>query len=250
MGIMIIPFISSLSDDAIVAVPRALREGSLTMGAGQFCTNPGIAVVIDGAGADAFVQSAATALQDVAEQVMLTDGQTGCRAPHRQILGFLRRHVEGVVLHLSQLTHDPALAGLGYTGQAENLVQVGHQPGIDALEAGTVPFRLVGLHRPDEDIDGIHGRVPSGTAGPFPQQQPHQKLMNMGIQQLSNGDIQIGLEQTFINLAGNVMMNMLQPLLGFGGILDMLLQGMVAASPQALVLAELDTQLLKELVVQ
>ncbi len=33
MGIMIIPFISSLSDDAIVAVPNALREGSLAMGA-------------------------------------------------------------------------------------------------------------------------------------------------------------------------------------------------------------------------
>ena len=31
--IMIIPFISSLSDDAIVAVPRSLREGSLAMGA-------------------------------------------------------------------------------------------------------------------------------------------------------------------------------------------------------------------------
>tara|TARA_R110002049_G_scaffold188402_1_gene356778 strand:- start:5313 stop:6830 length:1518 start_codon:yes stop_codon:yes gene_type:complete len=48
--------------------------GSLTMGAGQFCTNPGIAVVIDGAGADRFVQTAATALQDVAAQTMLTDG--------------------------------------------------------------------------------------------------------------------------------------------------------------------------------
>ncbi len=33
MGIMIIPFISSLSDDAITAVPRSLREGSLAMGA-------------------------------------------------------------------------------------------------------------------------------------------------------------------------------------------------------------------------
>ncbi len=33
MGIMIIPFISSLSDDAIVAVPNALREGSLAVGA-------------------------------------------------------------------------------------------------------------------------------------------------------------------------------------------------------------------------
>ncbi|MFQ8431672.1 phosphate ABC transporter permease subunit PstC [Amaricoccus sp. W119] len=33
MGVMIIPFISSLSDDALRAVPRALRDGSLAMGA-------------------------------------------------------------------------------------------------------------------------------------------------------------------------------------------------------------------------
>lgn len=33
MGIMIIPFISSLSDDALRAVPRTLRDGSLAMGA-------------------------------------------------------------------------------------------------------------------------------------------------------------------------------------------------------------------------
>ena len=33
MGVMIIPFISSLSDDAIAAVPRSMREGSLALGA-------------------------------------------------------------------------------------------------------------------------------------------------------------------------------------------------------------------------
>jgi len=33
MGVMIIPFVSSLSDDAIAAVPRAMREGSLALGA-------------------------------------------------------------------------------------------------------------------------------------------------------------------------------------------------------------------------
>ena len=32
MGIMIIPFISSLSDDVITAVPQALRDGSLGLG--------------------------------------------------------------------------------------------------------------------------------------------------------------------------------------------------------------------------
>ena len=33
MGLMIIPFISSLADDVITAVPRSLRDGSLAMGA-------------------------------------------------------------------------------------------------------------------------------------------------------------------------------------------------------------------------
>ena len=48
--------------------------GSLTMGAGQFCTNPGIAVVAKGAAGDAFVAAAREALAQVGPQVMLTDG--------------------------------------------------------------------------------------------------------------------------------------------------------------------------------
>jgi phosphate transport system permease protein len=33
MGIMIIPFVSSLSDDVINAVPQSMRDGSLALGA-------------------------------------------------------------------------------------------------------------------------------------------------------------------------------------------------------------------------
>jgi phosphate transport system permease protein len=33
MGVMIIPFVSSLSDDAITAVPKALRDGAFGLGA-------------------------------------------------------------------------------------------------------------------------------------------------------------------------------------------------------------------------
>ncbi|MDQ1850798.1 aldehyde dehydrogenase family protein, partial [Gemmobacter fulvus] len=47
---------------------------SLTMGAGQFCTNPGLAVVLDGPDADAFVTDTVAALTQVAAQTMLTDG--------------------------------------------------------------------------------------------------------------------------------------------------------------------------------
>jgi alpha-ketoglutaric semialdehyde dehydrogenase len=47
---------------------------SLTMGAGQFCTNPGIAVVMKSPEGDAFSEAAQSALSRVAPQVMLTDG--------------------------------------------------------------------------------------------------------------------------------------------------------------------------------
>ncbi|WP_323764390.1 aldehyde dehydrogenase (NADP(+)) [Marinovum sp.] len=48
--------------------------GSLTMGVGQFCTNPGIAIVVDGPEADAFTAAATEGLKAVAGQTMLTDG--------------------------------------------------------------------------------------------------------------------------------------------------------------------------------
>ena len=48
--------------------------GSLTMGAGQFCTNPGVLVVPDGEAGDHLVAAATAALQAVNPQTMLTDG--------------------------------------------------------------------------------------------------------------------------------------------------------------------------------
>jgi NADP-dependent aldehyde dehydrogenase len=61
---------------ALAARGEAIAKGwaaSLTLGAGQFCTNPGIAVVIDGEDADTFVEAAKAALEPVGPQTMLTD---------------------------------------------------------------------------------------------------------------------------------------------------------------------------------
>jgi len=66
-----------LMPEALEARGAAIAEGwagSLTMGAGQFCTNPGIAVVIDGPDADAFIAAATKALAPMGAQTMLTDG--------------------------------------------------------------------------------------------------------------------------------------------------------------------------------
>ncbi len=56
---------------------EALASGwaqSLTMGAGQFCTNPGIAIVLEGEGCETFIEKASAALTQVQEQAMLTHG--------------------------------------------------------------------------------------------------------------------------------------------------------------------------------
>lgn len=46
---------------------------SLSMGAGQFCTNPGVAFVIDGAGVDSLLDAASEKLRATATQTMLTE---------------------------------------------------------------------------------------------------------------------------------------------------------------------------------
>jgi 2,5-dioxopentanoate dehydrogenase len=48
--------------------------GSLTMGAGQFCTNPGLVFAVDGPGLDAFVEAAREAVAASPAATMLTPG--------------------------------------------------------------------------------------------------------------------------------------------------------------------------------
>jgi len=56
---------------------EALAEGfvaSLTQGAGQFCTNPGLVIALQGAALDRFIQSASDRLSGCSAQTMLTPG--------------------------------------------------------------------------------------------------------------------------------------------------------------------------------
>lgn len=94
-----IPFFGELgSVNPMFLLPEAVKArggeiakgwaGSLTMGAGQFCTNPGIAVIIDSPESDAFVEAATEALAPVGAQTMLTDGiAEAYRAGRDQVAG-------------------------------------------------------------------------------------------------------------------------------------------------------------------
>ncbi|WP_163269096.1 aldehyde dehydrogenase (NADP(+)) [Chelativorans alearense] len=80
-----IPFYGELgSVNPVFLLPAALSArgakigegwaGSLTMGVGQFCTNPGVAIALDGSAVDTFLDAAQAVLEKVAEQPMLTVG--------------------------------------------------------------------------------------------------------------------------------------------------------------------------------
>ncbi len=66
-----------LLPEALAARGPAIAEGfagSLTMGAGQFCTNPGLLIGLSGPSLDAFVKAAGDAVKGSAAQTMLTPG--------------------------------------------------------------------------------------------------------------------------------------------------------------------------------
>jgi alpha-ketoglutaric semialdehyde dehydrogenase len=80
-----IPVYAEMSSiNPVVLMPGALATrgaalgtafiGSLTMGAGQFCTNPGLVLAVEGEGLDAFIAAATDAIGGAAPQVMLTGG--------------------------------------------------------------------------------------------------------------------------------------------------------------------------------
>ncbi|PXX99793.1 aldehyde dehydrogenase (NADP(+)) [Halomonas sp. LBP4] len=66
-----------LLPEALKARGREIAEGfvaSLNMGAGQFCTNPGLVIGVKGEALDAFVAAAGEAVKGSAAQTMLTPG--------------------------------------------------------------------------------------------------------------------------------------------------------------------------------
>jgi 2,5-dioxopentanoate dehydrogenase len=82
-----IPFYAEMSSiNPMFILPGAVRErsdqivtglcSSVTLGAGQFCTNPGLVLLADSDDSDAFVTKLGTLISDTAEQTMLTPAIT------------------------------------------------------------------------------------------------------------------------------------------------------------------------------
>lgn len=109
-----------LMPHALATRGEAIAKGfiaSLAMGAGQFCTNPGLVLAIDGEGLDNFLEVAAAELQSVAAQTMLTPGI--CEA-YNQGVDRLKGHSGVTQVGQGEASEDPnrCQAGLYVTSAA------------------------------------------------------------------------------------------------------------------------------------
>ncbi|WP_339883082.1 aldehyde dehydrogenase (NADP(+)) [Vreelandella maris] len=109
-----------LLPEALKARGKAIAEGfvgSLNMGAGQFCTNPGLVIAVEGPELDAFVAAAGEAVKGSAGQTMLTPG---IHDAYQQGVGRLASHAKVTEVARGQAgeTAHPCQAGLFVT-QAE-----------------------------------------------------------------------------------------------------------------------------------
>lgn len=93
-----IPVFAEMSSvNPVILLPEALASrgsalgeafiGSLTMGAGQFCTNPGLVLAVEGEGLSAFESAAIAAMGGQPAQTMLTTAIRDAYARGKQALG-------------------------------------------------------------------------------------------------------------------------------------------------------------------
>ena len=147
---------------------------SLTMGVGQFCTNPGVVILTAGDAAEEFASTAAATLGDVAPQVMLTDGTAAAYGRGVQALADA-----GVAIALNTPADAPArcaapaafrVSGADWLAHPELAHEVFGPAGIlifakDAAERQKIATQLDGqltvtLQMEDADTDAARSLMP------------------------------------------------------------------------------------------
>ncbi len=168
-----------LLPEALKARGKAIAEGfvgSLNMGAGQFCTNPGLVIAVEGPELDAFVEAAGEAVKASAGQTMLTPG---IHDAYQQGMGRLASHakVTEVARGLAGETAHPCQAGLFVTQAEAFLSEPALQEEVfgstslviacaDAQEVARVAAQLEGqltitLQMDDGDLEAARKLLPT-----------------------------------------------------------------------------------------
>jgi alpha-ketoglutaric semialdehyde dehydrogenase len=129
--------------------------GSLVMGAGQFCTNPGLLLAVEGAGLDAFVASARAAMEAQPASTMLTPGI------HQAYVSA----VSELAGHADVTTEARGAAGAGGQGQAGLFSTTAAAFGADerlqgeVFGAASLLVRCPDLASMTAIVDGLEGQL-------------------------------------------------------------------------------------------
>ncbi len=164
---------------ALQARGAGLAQGfiaSLTQGAGQFCTNPGLVIARRGAALDAFIAAAAEQLQSSPAQTMLTPGifdafgsGAGALAGHAEVrsvaIGLLgdgpnRCQAQLFVTCAEAFLADPALQAEVF-GAAALIVQCRDEAQIREIAEHLEGQLTATLHLDEADFDAARALLPS-----------------------------------------------------------------------------------------
>jgi 2,5-dioxopentanoate dehydrogenase len=128
---------------------------SLTMGAGQFCTNPGLIIALDSTALDSFVAAARTALQQMAPQTMLS---TGIHKAYIDGVAKLSAHPDTEVVTSSETSARNACAPALFATDAPSFlsdIRLGHE----VFGAAALVVRCASIDEIAKLIEGLEGQL-------------------------------------------------------------------------------------------
>lgn len=187
-----IPVYAEMSSiNPVLVLPKKIKQdvdavvsqlsASITLGVGQFCTNPGLLFVIKDERTEAFIQNLAQALQQVLPAMMLS--QTICAAYHKERQQLLSQ--EGVSAVLRGDDGDGEFKGSAALAQttAKNFRQ------NNALQNEVFgPASLVVVCNDEEDLknalQGLHGQLTGTVIGTADDMKQFQNCVDVLVQKV------------------------------------------------------------------
>lgn len=161
-----IPVFAEMSSiNPVVLMPRALAAraealgevfvGSLTLGAGQFCTNPGLVLAVDGPNLERFIAAAAHAMESVAPPVMLTPG---IHASYRQGVAALDEHAGAQRVASGDEAPGARCSGALFAASAKDFV-ADKALGAEVFGAASLVVRCADLAELAEVLGTLEGQL-------------------------------------------------------------------------------------------
>ncbi|MFC5460432.1 aldehyde dehydrogenase (NADP(+)) [Massilia niabensis] len=160
-----IPVYAEMSSiNPLIILPHALGDrgadigkgfaASLTMGVGQFCTNPGLVLAVDGPGLDAFCGAAGEALVAAPAAVMLNQG---IAESYRK--GVAALHTNDAVTTLARVEHDEGQGGAALFRTSAEQFLARHELHDEVFGPASVLVVCRDLAQLREVVEGLEGQL-------------------------------------------------------------------------------------------